>query len=186
MVTATELKVGTTFLLDNKPHKVIKYNHQKIGRGGANVKLSLRNLESGALVEKTFGSANKFEEVSTLKRPLQYLYADDQTAVFMNPESYDQVELPLEVIGDDLSYLQEGANVDVLFWGQKPLSLELPPKLTFTVTSTPPGIKGNSATNLFKSATLENNLTVKVPLFIKSGDKIRVDTRTGEYIERVN
>lgn len=182
---ATQLRNNTNFLMDGEPYRVVKYAHQKIGRGGATVKVSARNLQTGNLEDKTFQSTTKFEAISTIKRPLQYLYNDNQNAVFMDGETYEQIEIDTEVLGSDLAYLKEGSNVDVLFWDEKPLSVDLPPKVNLEVAETAPGVKGNSASNMYKSATLENGLSVKVPLFIKTGDKVRVDTRTGEYIERV-
>ena len=186
MISATELKNGTTFLLDGNAYKVIKYQHQKIGRGGANVKLSVRNLETGSFEEKTMSSNSKVEDISTTKKPLQFLYKDGVDASFMDSKTYEQIQIPVKTIKDQLSYIREGEVADVLFWGQKPLAVEIAPKVTLTVANTDPGVKGNSATNVYKPAKLENGLEVKVPLFIKNGDKVRVDTRTGEYVERVN
>ncbi len=186
MIEATNLKNGTTFLMDGKPFKVIKYTHQKIGRGGGLVKLIVRNLESGVQVEKTINSAAKVEDINTLKKSMQYLYKDEINAVFMDPKTFGQVEIPAGLAKEEISYIKEGESADILFWEDKPLSIEIPPKVTLKVVDTAPGVKGNSATNLYKPATLENGLQLKVPLFIKSGDKIRVDTRKGEYVERVS
>ena len=184
MINATDLKNGVTFTLDGKPYKVVKYAHQKIARGGGTVKLSLRNLENGSFEEKTLNSSVKVDEISTLKKQLQYLYDNDGSAVFMNEKTYDQVEIPKKVIKDDLPYIKEGDNVSVLFWDEQPLSVDIPPKVKLEITETAPGVKGNSATNIYKPAKLENDLNVKVPLFIETGDFIMVDTRTGEYVER--
>ncbi len=185
MVIATELKNGSTFLLEGKPCVVVKYFHQKLGRGGATVRITYRNLETGAFLERSFQSTAKFEEITTQKRQLQYLYNDGKNAIFMDPKTFEQIEIPTLIIGKDLKFIKEGQEVDILFWNDKPLSVELPPKVTLSVTETAPGVKGNSATNIFKTAKLENGVRVKVPLFIKVGDKIRVDTRTNEYVERV-
>ena len=185
MIEATNLKNGITFLMDGKPFKVIKYTHQKIGRGGGLVKLIVRNLESGTQVEKTINSAAKVENINTLKRSMQYLYNDGSNAVFMDPKTFSQVEIPIEIATEELSYIKEGGNADILFWEDRPLSIEILPKVTLKVADTAPGIKGNSTTNMYKPATLENGLQLRVPLFIKTGDKIRVDTRKGEYVERV-
>lgn len=186
MVSATDLKNGKTFLLEGRPFKVVKYAHQKIARGGGTVKLTLRNLETGQQEEKTFPSTLKVEEIATSKEPLHYLYQDERSAVFMRPTTFEQIEIPLSTIRDEVVFIKEGQSVDVLFWEEKPLSVDIPPKVSLKVVSTNPGIKGNSATNIFKPATLENGLKVKVPLFVNGGDEIRVDTRTGEYIERAN
>lgn len=185
MIEATNLKNGTTFSMDGKPYRVIKYTHQKIARGGGTVKLSVRNLATGGSEEKTFSSSAKVEEINTIKKPLQYLYSDDANAVFMDTTSFEQIEIPLTVVKNRLPYIKEGQNVDILFWENKPLSVDIPPKVTLEVVETVPGVKGNSATNIYKPAELENGLKIKVPLFIKKGDRIRVDTRTGEYTERV-
>ena len=186
MIIATNLKNGTTFLMKGKPYQVVKYANQKIARGGGTVKLSIRNLETGNLEKKTFNSSAKVEETTTVKRPLQYLYKDDTNVYFMDPRSYEQIEIPLVMAKEQIVFIKEGESVDVLFWDNKALSIGLPVKVVLTVKDTVPGVKGNSATNIFKPAILENDLKLKVPLFIKKGDKIRIDTRTGEYVERAN
>lgn len=192
MIQATDLKIGVTFQMDGKPFRVLKYAHSKIGRGGANVKVSIRNLETGDLEEKTFNSDHKVEEIITVKKSLQYLYRDSKNAIFMDPITYEQREVSVAIISDQLPYINEGGNVNLLFWSfggaqdkeDKPLSIEIPPKVILKVVDTPPGIKGNSATNIYKPAKLENNLQVKVPLFINKGNRVVIDTRTGEYVER--
>jgi len=186
MVGASDLKNGTTYLYNEKPFRVIRYAHSKLGRGGATIKITARNLMSGSQEEQTFTPNNKFDEISTRKRELQYLYNDGTTASFMDPMSFEQMEIPLEVLGDDIYFVKEGETANVLFWDERPLSVEIPPKVTLRVEKTDPGVKGNSATNMYKPAILENGLSVKVPLFIKQGDKIRVDTRNSEYVERAN
>jgi len=184
MIEVTELKAGVTFELDGKPYKVIKYFHQKLGRGGATVRLTLRNLSSGLQEEKSFSSDRKVDEINTLKKPLQFLYSDSVHTFFMDPKTYDQVEIPISILKEELPFIKEGETVDVLFWDDKALSINIPPKVSLRVVDTPPGVKGNSATNIYKPATLENNLSVKVPLFVNKGDRVVVDTRTGEYVER--
>jgi len=185
MALATDLKNGTAFLMDGKPYRVVKYTHQKIGRGGANVKLSVRNLENGNLEDKTMNSASKVDEISTQKKPLQYLFNDGNTATFMDQKTFNQTEIPFDLIKEQILFIKEGEMVDILFWEEKPLSVDISPKVTLSVTETAPGVKGNTASNMYKSAKLENGLSVKVPLFIKNGDKVRVDTRNGQYVERV-
>ena len=184
MISATALKNATKFVQDGKPYVVVKYEHKKIARGGGTVKLTVRNLESGNQELKTLNSTVKVDEIHTFKKRLQYLYSDGQIAVFMDPVSFEQSEIPVKVLGDKIKYVKEGEEVDVVFWDQRPLSVEVAPKVTLEVAQTDPGVKGNSATNIYKPARLENGLNVKVPLFIKNGDKVRVDTRTGEYTER--
>jgi len=185
MIEASDLKAGKTFLLDGKPYKVIKYAHQKIARGSGTVKLSVRNLNTGSLEEKTLNSSTKLKEISTLKRRLQYLYKDQDNAVFMDNISYEQINIPTEILKDQIEFIVEGTDIDVLFWEDRPLSVDLPPKVNLKVKEASPGIKGNSATNMYKPAVLENGLKIKVPLFINKGDIVRIDTKTGEYVERV-
>lgn len=184
MITATDLKNGTTFLEKGKPFKVIKYTHVKLGRGGATVRVTARNLETGELSELTFNAGNKVEEITTSKTKMQYLYKDAKNAYFMNPATYEQVEIDLDILGDSVLFIKEGSDVDVLFWDGRALSVDIAPKVVLEVVETDPGVRGNSAINIYKPAKLENGLTLKVPLFIKVGDKIRVDTRSAEYIER--
>lgn len=186
MISGTDLKTGVTFLFKEQPHQVIKYTHTKMGRGGATIKVNIRNLATGSLAEESFTPNSKLEEVNTIKRRLQYLYSDGEVATFMHPETYAQYEVPMEVLGDSILFVKEGSDVDVLFWDEKALSVDVPSKVTLEVTETEMGVKGNSATNVFKPAKLENGLEVKVPLFIKKGDKIKVDTRESTYVERVN
>lgn len=191
MIPVTDLRKGVTFEINGAPYIVLEYSHVKMGRGGATIRVTTRNLVSGAVEEKTFNNGASVEPVHTTKRKLQYLYSGD-TASFMDTQTYEQIEIDKKVLGSDLNYLKEGQTVDVLFWSfdgaqdkdDKPLGVELPPNLTLAVTQCDPGVRGNSATNIYKPATLENGLQVKVPLFIKVGDKIRVDTRTGQYVER--
>jgi elongation factor P len=185
MIDATDLKNGTNFLFDSKPYQVIKYSHIKMGRGGATVRVIARNMESGGIEEKTFSSDARVDEVNTFKRKLQYLYKDSANAYFLDPKTFEQVEIPLSVLGEQAVFLKDGESIDILFWDEKPLSVELPPNVVLTVSQTDPGVKGNSAVNIYKPAVLANGLNVKVPLFINQGDKIKVDTRTGEYVERV-
>lgn len=188
MIQSTDLKNGATFLSNGKPYKVIKYTHNKVGRGGATVRVTAKDLISGTVEDKTFSANVKVEEVSTFKKKLQYLYSDSASVFFVDPNTYEQVEISRKVLEEELSYLKEGEEVNVLYWSDKsqdrPLSVEIPLKVTLKITDTDPGVKGNSATNMYKSAVLENGLTVKVPLFINQGDLIIVDTRNGEYVER--
>ncbi len=184
MLNSTDLKNGVTFSYHDKPYKVVKYALIKMGRGGATVKLLAKNLDNGANEDISLSSNVKVDEVSTFKKRMQYLYADDKIVTFMDPANYDQIEVARDLIEDQLPYVKEGEPVDVMFLDDKPLSIDLPPKVVLTITETDPGVKGNSASNMYKSATLENGLSIKVPLFIEKGEKIRVDTRTGDYIER--
>lgn len=186
MITATDLKNGTTFEINGKPFIVQKFAHQKIARGGGTVKVALRNLSTGKVQESTFQSTVKFDEIQTSKRRLQFLYSDADNAVFMIPDNYEQIEIPLDIVGEQIVFIKEGEEVNVLFWEDKALTVEIPPSVILSVSETDPGVKGNSASNMYKGAKLENGLEVRVPLFIKTGDKVKVDTRSFEYLERAN
>ena len=183
-INVTDLKGGVAFLHYGKPYQVVKYNLIKLGRGSATVRVTARNLETGGTEEIAYQSNTNVEEANTDKRKLQYLYKDASMAYFMDSVSFEQIEIPLAVLGDQIAYIKDGDNVSVLFWEDKALSVDLPPKVVLKVIETDPGVKGNSASNIYKPAVLENGLKTKVPLFIGTGESIRVDTRTGEYIER--
>src|SRR3990167_1289055 len=162
----------------------IKYEHIKMGRGSATIKIKMRNLLTEAIVEKAFINSARVEEINLARKPMQYLYKD-QGYVFMDPRTYEQVVLPADVVAESLGYLKEGIVVNVLFWDERALLLELPPKMSFTVVECDPGIKGNSVANLYKQALLDNGMSVRVPLFIEVGDGVVIDTRDGSYAERV-
>jgi elongation factor P len=183
MTGVQDLRAGTTFLEEDQIFVVLSYEHIKMGRGSANIKVKVRNLRSGAITEKGYTSGAQVKPAPTQNKEYQFLYKDAETAFFMDPQSYDQQEVPLQkLIGSE--YLQEGNTVVLQFYGEEPLSLQLPPKVTLRVADTPPGVKGNSASNVFKDATLENGMNVRVPLFINSGDEVVVDTRDGSYTKR--
>src|SRR5258708_1039328 len=184
MNAVQELRAGTIFEDQGQIFKVLSYEHIKTGRGSANIHVKVSNIRTGATVEKSFINSAKVQDISVSKKDIQYLYKDQDSAYFMNPLDFEQIPVPLKVIGDDSFYLKEGETYNVSFLEEEALSLNLPPKMDFEVLETAFGVKGNSATNVFKDAVLENGLTVKVPLFIKNGDKVRVDTRTGSYTER--
>ncbi|MCJ7792732.1 MAG: elongation factor P [Candidatus Marinimicrobia bacterium] len=186
MISVTELKSGTTFKLNGQPHVVLTYKHTKLGRGAANIKVKARNLATGKVVEKVFISGAKVEPMETVVEKLQFLYQDGENYFFMNPQSFEQVSLNQTVVGTAGRYLKEGSQVKVLFFKEVPLSIELPKSMVFTVVESPPGVKGDSATAASKPVTLENGLIVQVPLFIKKGDRVKIDTRSGEYKERVS
>jgi elongation factor P len=154
-----------------------------MGRGSASIKVKVRNLKTGSTVDKSYINGARVQEAQVMKKEMQYLYKDDDFVYFMDPQSYEQVSISLKVV-PDYAYLKEGENFTVSFLEGEPLSVQLPPKMVFTVVETAPGVKGNSATNVFKEAELDNGITTKVPLFINVGEKIRVDTRTGAYCEK--
>lgn len=186
MIGVTDLKSGTIFEESGNLLQVLSYEHIKMGRGSANIKVRVKNLRTGSTTDKSFINGAKVNDVLVLKKDLQYLYKDAEFVYFMNPSTFEQIGIPLKTVGTDIFYLKEGESFNISFLGDEPLSLNLPPKMVFTVSETAPGVRGNSATNVFKDSLLENGLTVKVPLFVKAGDKIRVDTRTGAYTEKAS
>lgn len=186
MIVVTELRAGIIFEETGNLLQVQSYEHIKMGRGSANIKVKVKNLRTGATTEKSFINGAKVNDVSVFKRDLQYLYKDLDNAYFMNPQTFEQVEIPLKLIGSDINYLKEGESSNISFLGNEALSINLPPKMVFEVSETAPGVKGNSATTVFKDAVLTNGITIKVPPFIKIGDKVRVDTRTGAYTEKAS
>ncbi len=183
MLSVTDLRAGTTYKEDGNLLQVLSYEHIKMGRGSANIKIKVKNLTTGSTVEKSYINGAKVDNVHVVKKDLQFLYKDEDLAYFMNDETYEQVSVPLSVI-EGVAYLKEGESFTVSFLEDKALSVSFPPKMVFTVVDTPPGVKGNSATNVFKEATLDNGLITKVPLFVGMGEKIRIDTRTGAYSEK--
>lgn len=186
MLDVNKLKVGVTFADEGEPYKVMKYEFIKMGRGSANIKIRARNLLTGAIVMKSYLSGNRVEEVALEKKEMQYLYADDKGAYFMDPRSFEQVEVSNELLADDLKYLVEGENVWILSWNDSIIGAEIPPSVVMTVAETEPWIKGNSATNMYKPAKMDSGMLIQVPLFVKEGDKIKINTTTGGYISRAN
>jgi elongation factor P len=183
MIGVTDLRAGTTYQEDGTYLVVLSYEHIKMGRGSANIKVKVRNIKTGSIIDKSYINGAKVQDVHVLKKDMQYLYKDDDFAYFMDPQSFEQVSVSLKVIPEHI-YLKEGENFVVSFLEGEPLTVLFPPKMTFRVVETAPGAKGNSATNVFKEATLENGLKTKVPLFIDIDEVIRVDTRTGAYCEK--
>lgn len=183
MISVTDLRAGAVFEDNGQICQVLSYEHIKMGRGTANIKLKVRNLKTQAITYKSFISGAKVNPIELSKKELQFLYKDENTAHFMDPQTFEQVDIPLEIIPEH-SLLKEGEKFTISFFREEPLALVLPPKMEFQVLETGPAVRGNSATNIFKDAILENNLKTKVPLFIKIGDKILLDTRTLEYSQK--
>ncbi|HLC43802.1 MAG TPA: elongation factor P [Patescibacteria group bacterium] len=186
MLSITDLKTGTKLSYEGDPYIVLSYYHSKMGRGGAVVKTKLKNLRTGATIDKTFQGADKLVEASLSKKTAIFLYADTEDANFMDNETYDQFTIPLSKIGADKQYLIENGNVDILYFGDEALNVELPIKMTFKVVSAPPAVKGNTASSVVKKVEIETGASVNAPVFIKEGDKIVVDTRDGSYVERAS
>lgn len=185
MLYLTDLKPGVTFIYNNDPHEVINSEHSKQGRGGAIMRTKLQNLLTGALFDRTFKGNESFEEAEIEKKKTQFLYSKGSDYSFMDPVSFEQFSLNADQIGSKKNYLKDGAEIELVYFQDKPINISLPIKMNFKVTYTEPGFKGNTQSATTKPATLETNATVQVPLFVKIGDIIKVDTRTGEYVERV-
>jgi elongation factor P len=186
MANTSDIKNGLTIELNGKLFQVVYFQHVKPGKGAAFVRTKLKNLENGKVVENTFTSGAKINEIRIERRPYQFLYKDDLGFHFMHLETYEQIALNQELI-DNYDLMKEGQEVEVVFHADKesPLTCELPPFVEMEVTYTEPGLKGDTANSALKPATVETGASIMVPLFINTGDKIKVDTRSREYNERV-
>jgi len=181
----SQFKNGLRIELDGQPFTITYFQHVKPGKGGAFVRTKVKNLLNGKSVEKTFRAGERVEEADVEDRTMQYLYLDGESLVFMDTTSYEQIPIPAEQVGDDVKFLKENTDVEVLFYKGKPTNITIPSFLEAVITQCDPGLKGDTASNTTKPATLETGAVVQVPLFIKEGETIRVDTRTRAYVERV-
>ncbi len=184
MINVNDIKNGITFVLDGDIYQVLEFSHVKPGKGAAFVKMKIRNLRSGSTTEKSFNSGTKLEKAMIEKRPMQFLYASGDSYNFMNMETYEQIELTKDQLGDDVNYLKEGLSVDLSFYEGELLGVMLPDKVELEVVHTEPAVKGNTTNNATKDATLETGLIVRVPLFVEQGEKVIVSTSTGKYDSR--
>lgn len=186
MASTSEFRNGLILRIDNELFSIVEFQHVKPGKGGAFVRTKLKNLKTGQVLDKTYRSGEKVEDVRVENKTMQFLYKQgDEQFVFMNTDTYEQIFILKEVIGDATDYLMEGIEVDILFDGTEPININLPIFVELTVVKTEPGIRGNTASGGTKPATLETGKVVQVPLFIEEGEKVKVDTRSDEYIERV-
>ena len=185
MINVNDFKNGQTINYDGNLYLILEFNHVKPGKGAAIVKAKLKNLRTGSIAEYTFNAGIKVPTAHVEKQKMQFLYADGDNYSFMNMETYEQVELNKKQIENEVKFLKEGLEVIIIFFEGEMLGIELPEKVDYKITKTEPAVKGNTATNATKDAIIETGLLVRVPLFINTGDKIRIDTRTGEYTERV-
>ena len=184
MLSLNEIKIGKIIQVNKAPFIVTKTDHHKVARGGAVLKVKLKNLIDGSVLDKTFQGNDKAGEADTEKKKANFMYADENNANFMDNKSYEQFTIDLEAIGDKIKFLKDGADVDVLYFESNPVAIDLPIKMEFKVISAPPGVKGNSAGNVNKRVVIETGVEISAPLFINEGDVIRVNTDTGEYAER--
>jgi elongation factor P len=185
MMTSNDFRRGTVIKVDGDICSVLEYQHVKPARGNAFVRTKLKSLTKGTIFDKNFRGGEKVEDVRIEKRKMQYLYDEGNVLVFMDSKTYDQESISIEYVGDILDYIKEGDEVDIALYEGKPISIEPPIFVVLRVTYAEPGIRGDTATNVMKSVKVETGAQFSCPLFINEGDLIKVDTRTGEYVERV-
>jgi elongation factor P len=186
MIETGDLRKGSTIEIDGALYQVIEVEHLKIGRGSAQVRMKLRDLRAGHIVDKSVQAGARFTRARVERQPAQYLYAEGNLHYFMNTDTYDQFPLGRDHLGDALNYLKENATCNLLMYGDEPVGIELPAAVELAVTQTDPWVRGDTAQGGTKPAKLETGISVNVPLFVNAGDVLKVDTRTGEYLERAS
>ncbi|MCC7365650.1 MAG: elongation factor P [Dehalococcoidia bacterium] len=186
MISTGDLKKGATIELDGKLMSILDYSHIKMGRGSAQVRIKFRDVRSGSITEQTFQAGTKWPRARVERREMQYLYNDGEFYYFMNTESFEQIPVTADKMGDANRYLKENDNCQLVLYGEEVIGIELPLTVELTVTDTDPGFKGDTATGGTKPATMETGLVVNVPLFVEPGTRIKVNTDSGSYIERVS
>jgi len=184
MLTINDLKIGTKIIFNDAPYEVVFAQHSKLGRGGGILRSKIKNLIDGSTIEHTFAGAEKVEPAELETKQAQYLYHDETAFYFMDAINFEQFSLSPKQLGTTSKFLKEGGQVDILYFDDEPINLSLPIKIKLKITYTEPGFKGNTASTVQKPATTETGAQINVPLFIKEGDEIVVDTRTGAYVER--
>ena len=186
MISTGDLKKGVVFEMDNQLFQVMDYQHLKIGRGSAQVRMRLRNVRTGAVIDRTVQAGEKWPRVRLEHRSVQYLYEDPPNYVFMDQETYDQMTLSPQQLGEAVNYLKDGLEMELLMHDTDPIGVELPITVDLRIEETDPGFRGDTASGGTKPAKLETGLVVSVPLFVNAGESIRIDTRSGTYLERVS
>jgi elongation factor P len=185
MISTNDMRAGQTLNLDGELFTIVKYEHHKPGKGGAMVRTKLKSVRSGAVLDRTFRADEKVDLAILDKRQMQYLYSDDGGYVFMDNETYEQISIDRDFVGDLAGFMKENLVVEVQMYQGSPTGLELPPTVDLTVVKTDPGLQGDRSSAGNKPATLETGATVQVPLFLQEGETVRIDTRTGNYVTRV-
>ena len=185
MISTSDFKNGFNILVDGDPYQITWFQNHKPGKGGAVMRVKLRHLKKGGTIERTFKSGEKFEALSVTRQKKQFLYKEGVNFNFMDMNTYEQISVSPELLGDKVNYLKENLEVEAIYLENELIGIDLPIIIEMTIAEAEPGIKGDSISNLTKMAKLETCADIRVPLFIKEGDKIKVDTRTGEYVERV-
>ena len=185
MYSTAEFKKGLKIELDGVPYTIVDFQHVKPGKGGAFVRTKMKSLLTGRVLDQTFRSGEKVKRPDLMEREMQYLYREGGDFHMMDNETYEQIHYPKELLGEQVKFLRENMEVLAVYVDDKLTGIELPANVVLTVVSTVPGVKGDSVSNMVKPCTLDTGLEINVPLFVKEGDKIRVDTRTSSYMERV-
>lgn len=184
-LSITNLKKGVLFQMDGVPYRVVDYNQKVMGRGGSIVNVRIKSVLDGKVLDKTFKGNETVDQATVTNESAQYLYSDGDTYHFMNPDTFEQFEIPADLVGDSAGYMKESDTISLQFFEGRPINVELPKNVPLLVTYTEDVVKGDTTSNVQKSATLETGITIKVPAFIKQGDLISVDTSNGAYRERV-
>lgn len=184
-LSITDLKKGTIFQWQGEPFRVMEYKQKVMGRGGSIVNVRIKSLLDGKVLEKTFKGNEQLDSADVTAQAVQFLYKDDSTHFFMNGQTFEQFEVPSDLVGENAGYLKEGDEVQLQFFDGRPISVELPKNVPLRVTYTENAVKGDTTSSITKDATVETGITIRVPAFIKQGDVISVDTSTGTYRERV-
>jgi elongation factor P len=185
MISTSDFHTGITVELEGEIYTVLEFQHVKPGKGQAFVRSKLKNLRTGSIVDKTFRAGEKMAKAHLERREMEYLYREDDSFYMMDMETYEQNAISSEQIGDGVKFLKENDRINVVIYGEKVIGIDMPANVILVVKETEPGVKGDTASGATKPATMETGLVVQVPLFINSGDKLKIDTRTGAYIERV-
>ncbi len=185
MISTSDFRKGAKIEYKGAPHEIVDFQHHKMGRGGAIVRTKLKNLKTGSIFDDSFKGGEKFKTPNLEEKSMQYLYKEDELFYFMDNESYEQLPLRIEQLGDAMKFLIENMEAKMLFYSGEPLTVEVPMFVELKITKTDPGFKGDTASGGSKPALVESGLTVKVPFHLAEGDIIKIDTRTSEYIERV-
>jgi elongation factor P len=185
MLNVNELRNGTFFREGKEIFQVITYEHIKMGRGSGTIKVKVKNIKTGSITEKGFITSARVDDANVEKRKAQFLYKEGDSYNFMDPQTYEQFPVAEGVLGDQAKYLKEGIDLNLIVYEDEALGIELPNSINYEISETGPEEKGNTVSNVFKEAVLDNGLIVKVPMFMSAGEKVKIDTRTGQYVERV-
>lgn len=184
-ISPNEFNTGMSIELDGEVYTIIEFQHSKVGRGGAFVRTKLKSVETGNIMRKTFQGGEKVTKAFLDKKPFQYLYRDGEHFIFMDQETYEQLSLSQEDLGDGVRYLKDNMVLNLVMYQGRPIGIDLPIFVELEVTEAAPGIKGDTVSGASKKALLETGMEINVPLFIETGDRLKVDTRSGEYVERI-